>query len=103
MRASVALVGSCQVVQIPLQPFHWMTWGFSCASVDDISAQKKSGMPMNDAIAHGPRPRDDGSLTGYPKRRDSGGTYVSAGELTRTSRPRARVRGTDVCAARVGR
>src|SRR5947208_633861 len=82
MRASVALVGSCHVVQIPfLQPFHWMRYGFSCASVEHISAQKKSGIAMNDAIAHGAVPRERGTFTP-------------------ASRPRARARGTGASAAR---
>src|SRR4051794_7181052 len=65
MRASVALVGSCHAVQIPWrQPVHWMTCGFSSASVAAMSEVKNSGIPMNDAIAHGPLPRDFGTLTG---------------------------------------
>src|SRR3954451_20058056 len=74
MRASVALVGSCHVVHSPfLHPFHWMTCGRSCASVDAINEEKKSGIAMNDAIAHGPLPRDFGTRVGYPNRRESGG------------------------------
>src|SRR5581483_2243216 len=51
-RASVADVGSWNCVIRWWTPFHWMTYGFSCASVDAMSDEKKSGIAMNDAIAH---------------------------------------------------
>jgi hypothetical protein len=85
MRASVPDVGSWYVVWSFPPLVHCTTRGFSCARVEAISDEKKSGIAMKDAIASGERLRPR-SLN---KR---------AMSLTRSSPLRALVRGTNACA-----